>query len=111
MRLPRCLTWMTHRHAAPTARSTAWTCGALWWISALLVMGCATDSSPSRPVMLSTDPWTYEGHPARNLHTAHYLIHTTITDEKFLQRLAQTLEATLEQYHNLAPDVPLTTRP
>src|SRR5437868_768308 len=102
MRLPRCLTSLTPLRIA---RSTACTCAALSLLISLLATGCATNPSASHPVMLSTEPWTYEGRPARNLRTVHYLIHTTITDEKFLQRLAQSLESSLQQYRDLAPDV------
>ncbi len=56
-------------------------------------------------------PWTFEGRPARIIHTDHYLIHTTIEDADFLNSLADVIEGALEHYRRLTPQVQLSARP
>src|SRR6266540_2375084 len=84
----------------------------------LLLIGCSQSKPTSgswdglkSPVMLSNEPWTYNGQSAQRLHTPHYTINTTIGDEQFLKQLAQVLEGALEQYRKFTPDIPLTARP
>jgi hypothetical protein len=75
--------------------------------------GCVSTSGPeshwaglSAPARVETQPWLFQGKPARVLLTDHYAIHTTITDQTFLQSLAQLMEGAYAQYRALTPAVP-----
>src|SRR5262245_37620997 len=74
------------------------------------LIGCA---QPARPASasLNTASWMFDGQAARVVKTDHYLIHTTIDDTEFLDSLAQVMEGSLEQYHQLTPGVQLSPRP
>ena len=48
---------------------------------------------------------------ARLLKTEHYDIYSTIDDDQLLDKLGQLMEGSLQAYHTMAPDVPLTTTP
>lgn len=86
-------------------------------IVAALIWGCATTSQPgelvgpSRRASITFSAWSYDGRPARTVHTDHYIIYTTLEDREFLQSVAQVMEGALEQYQRLTPGVPLTDRP
>jgi hypothetical protein len=68
-------------------------------------------SGPSAPEPVKTAPWQYRENPGRTLETRHYAIHTTISDDQFLDKLAQVMEGALAQYRQLAPGLPENDRP
>src|SRR3954452_22125160 len=88
-------------------------------ILSLVFVGCQAGTSgprrswngPAVAQPVKSEPWQYRTTPGQTLHTAHYAIHTTVSDDKFLDRLPQVMEGALEQYQLLAPDVKLSDRP
>jgi hypothetical protein len=81
-----------------------------------LLCGCTSSSAggkwtgPTAPAVVATEPWEYNRQPGKILKSAHYLIHTTITDEDVLDRLPQVLEGAFSQYQFFANATP-TARP
>ncbi|HVT89042.1 MAG TPA: hypothetical protein VHD56_09340 [Tepidisphaeraceae bacterium] len=79
----------------------------------LLVAGCAENTR--QPAVgshsLSSETWAFAGEPGRTIHTEHYLIHTTISDEEFLQTLTNVMEGALTEYQHLTPGLPVSDRP
>jgi hypothetical protein len=86
---------------------------------ALLVVSLGCESSgmpgtwegPAAPAPVKSEPWQYRQTKGLTLTTPHYVIHTTITDESFVQRLPQVMEGALQQYEKLAPGVPGSDKP
>jgi hypothetical protein len=81
------------------------------WLLALLVLGgCASSSGvpksdwtgPKTAAPIAREPWQYDNKPAQIIRTPHYLLHTTITDEDVLTRLAQVMEGAYAQYQSFA---------
>jgi hypothetical protein len=70
-----------------------------------------TWEGPTSAQAVKTQPWQYRDVAGKTLVTPHYLIHTTIDDEQFLDRLPQVMEGALEQYRQLAPDVKMSEQP
>jgi len=68
-------------------------------------------AGPSVAQPVRSEAWQYRTDAGKSLLSPHYVIHTTIEDEKFLERLPQVMEGALTQYQNLAPDVKLSDRP
>src|SRR5262245_24483764 len=77
----------------------------------VLAAGCAQPSHRSTASPLSMSAWSFDGKPAKVVHTDHYLIHTTIEDQEFLDSLAQLMEGALDQYRRLTPGVPMSPDP
>src|SRR4051794_15446865 len=70
-----------------------------------MLCGCASDHSsksgwtgPAAPVPVASERWEYEQQPGQVLRTAHYLIHTTISEPEVLRRLPQVMEGAYAQY-------------
>jgi hypothetical protein len=80
------------------------------FILCVLIIGCAQPVQKSAP-SLTTAAWTFDGKPARIVKTDHYLIHTTIEDQEFLDSLAQVMEGALAQYRAFTPGVSVSVRP
>ena len=80
---------------------------------AALVGGCASSNRNVGPAsaIVRIDPWIFDGDHGAAIVTRHYVIYTTIPDERWRESFAQLMEAALAQYSQLAPDVPLTHRP
>src|SRR5437764_787108 len=57
------------------------------------------------------DSWNFHDHAGQTLHTTHYVIHTTIDNKEFLNRLAQVMEGSYTQYQKLAPLADATSAP
>jgi hypothetical protein len=93
------------------------------WLLVVLVAsgGCASTATKKGAVVQSTrrggpaaiafEPWVYRDKPARTVRSAHFAIHTTITDAEFLEKLAVLMEGALQQYQLFTPDVQLTDDP
>lgn len=83
----------------------------------VLLAGCETTPPAPDPQSVhlmsaaSSDLWTYNGQSGWRLATPHYLIYTTIQKEDVRNRLPSIMEGALAQYRQLAPDLPLTSRP
>jgi hypothetical protein len=80
--------------------------------------GCAQSSprtagslSPLAEHTVTVSDWQFDGHPARNVQTEHYLIHTTIEDVDLIEQLAMVMEGSLRHYQQLTPDIALSARP
>ena len=84
----------------------------------LSLVGCAADPStaatknhsgwtgPAAASPVETFKWQYNNSPGVVLQTAHYQIHTTISDEDVLKRLPQVLEGAYGQYQDFAVTTP-----
>ncbi len=72
------------------------------------MLGSWSGPAAASPVKVETAAPNEPG-TMRVLRTTNYRIHTTITDEEMLDRLAQTLEGGLTQYRRIVPDVVLRT--
>ena len=80
-------------------------------VGLVLCAGCASPP-PGKPAPVAFEPWSGEGDArARIVRTDHYLIHTTIDDERLLATLAQVMEGALAQYQQFTPGVRLSARP
>lgn len=77
---------------------------------AAVLTGCTAPlgkwTGPETAAPFSAEPWSYNGEPGKVLRTAHYLIHTTITDPQSQDRLAQIMEGGNAQYRSFAGDFP-----
>lgn len=92
-----------------------------FWIVSLLMLlltgaGCATADRQttlkgSEPVAKTVTPWVFDGRRAKIVSTPHYVLHTTIEDEDFLDKLARVMEGALLQYQQLTPGVTLSEKP
>ena len=88
-----------------------------WALAAALLGGCAANTPPHArtgplaPAPMTVEPWQFEGQAGQKLITAHYIIHSTITDQQIVGGVAQVLEGALAQYRQLAPDVPPDDKP
>src|SRR5436190_11236544 len=84
---------------------------------ALLLVGCASNTKranwegPQVAQPVTFEAWKYHDEPGRTVKSAHYTIHTTITDTQLLTRLAQVMEGGLQQYERFTPGLPITNRP
>jgi hypothetical protein len=84
---------------------------------AMSIAGCAqhqpqlVGDDPHALVQTAIEPWTFDGEPGRTLVTDHYLIHTTIADDDFLESLAAVMEGSLQLYQHLTPGITLSPRP
>ena len=67
-------------------------------------------TGPAAASPVRTIAWAYNDTRGVVLETAHYQIHTTITDEDVLQRLPQVLEGAYAQYQSFAV-APPSSRP
>src|SRR5438552_11094838 len=78
-------------------------------LAIIALAGCEASSKHSawegphalQPV--NYDSWNFHDHAGQTLHTTHYVIHTTIDNKEFLNRLAQVMEGSYTQYQKLAP--------
>lgn len=74
--------------------------------------GCASSHSAALPSeILHLDPWTFDGAQGSTVLTKHYVIYTTIADDRWLDAFARLMEAALAAYSRLTPGVQLTQRP
>jgi hypothetical protein len=82
---------------------------------AMLLVGCHASSSkwegPSAAAQTSVKPWRGPTSTGRTIRTAHYLIHTTVENDSFNERIGQLMEGSLKQYQKLVPSVELSARP
>lgn len=91
-------------------------CFAICALLALLT-GCAHPfeprprQGPTLPAPLHLDGWQYSGRSGVRVSSPHYLIYSTVSDAQLLSRVAQVMEGAFGQYHQIAPDVPLSARP
>jgi hypothetical protein len=84
-----------------------------------MLLGCESSGTsvnrawdgPAAPQPVRNEPWTYHESGGKTLFSPHYIIHTTIDDEQFLDRLPQVMEGAIEQYQRMAPDVKVSDRP
>ena len=84
---------------------------------ALTLAGCASKSmdshagwtGPTAAVPMQTQPWQYRDNPGKTLLTQHYAIHTTISDEQFLDKLPQIMEGRWGNTANWRRDCPRMT--
>jgi hypothetical protein len=63
------------------------------------------------PEQIARQPWAFAEAQGVVLATPHYRIHTTIDDERILQRLPVFLERALAHYTSALADLPLPTEP
>ena len=95
---------------------------ALWILVLLGLGGCAAAgpgggggsgelTGPTDPIRPTYGPWAYDGREGVVIHTPHYDIYTTATDPAVRRRLPAVMEGALDQYHRLAPGVPLDGPP
>jgi hypothetical protein len=80
---------------------------------AALIGGCASTNAGLGPssAIVRLDPWIFDGDDGTAVVTRHYVIYTTISDERWQESFAQLMEGALSQYSQLAPDVSLSQRP
>jgi hypothetical protein len=78
-----------------------------------LIGGCVGSNQNAGPAsaIVRLDPWTFDGDDGAAIVTRHYVIYTTISDERFRESFALLMEGALQQYSQLAPDIQLTERP
>lgn len=73
-----------------------------------------TSSTTSReitPDMIVRQPWTFGENPGLLIQTPHYRIHTTLTDERVLERLPVFCESALSHYTSALVDLPMPSVP
>lgn len=88
-------------------------------ILCLGMVGCAHDagnssgSSASDAALPPVDvqPWTYDGKPANQVQTSHYVIYTTIFDRDLLERVGHVMEGAYAEYNRFAPCSPHSDEP
>lgn len=56
------------------------------------------ETAGARPVVKSTAPWSFQGHPGKVIRTQSYRIFTTETDQLLLDALPAFLEECLQRY-------------
>lgn len=71
-------------------------CAILW------AGGCASDAR-SGVKYEHQSSWQWRGIVGRQLQTEHYSLHTTLSDQAMVDRLAQVMEAAYRQYVRLVP--------
>jgi hypothetical protein len=89
------------------------------FLTLVSLAGCASTGvdanrawdGPQAPQAVKTQPWQYRENAGKSLVTQHYVIHTTINDEQFLDRLPQVMEGAFAQYRRMAPDVKMSEQP
>ena len=66
-----------------------------------MLLGCQSNSSkwdgPSAEAQTSVKPWRGPTSAGRSIRTAHYLIHTTVTNDSFNARIGQLVIAPVVQ--------------
>lgn len=86
-----------------------------WGVAACFVCaGCAEWTEDHSVVPVKRAAWEFDGSPGTEITSAHYDLHTTCRDDRFLEYIPQFLEACWTRYESLlptdrAPDEPLTT--
>ena len=77
-----------------------------------IACGCASNRPPSPPsAVVHLAPWTFDGADGTTVVTQHYVIYTTIADDRWLDSFARLMEEALAAYTRLAPGIQLTQRP
>jgi hypothetical protein len=62
-------------------------------------------------VDVSAERWVYDGVAGRTIHTPHYAIHTTITEDRVVGEMSQVMEGAFGEYQKMAPGVPVSDKP
>lgn len=83
------------------------------------IAGCAhdtgnsSDSSGSDAALppLDIQPWIYDGKPAVQVQTSHYVIYTTISDRELLDKVGHVMERAYAEYSRFAPASPRSDAP
>jgi hypothetical protein len=85
---------------------------ALFIVWACLAAGCGVRADrPGSLGYVNYKPWSYAGNQGITITTAHYEIHSTVSDRQTLDTLAVVMEGALGQYQKFVPGVQLSARP
>ena len=79
------------------------------------LLGCSSDPANARKPryasIVAVEPWSYPKSTARVVRSRHYAIHTTISDNDFLEKLSELMESALAQYQQFTPGVRVSPTP
>src|SRR6266545_7282487 len=80
-----------------------------------LLIGCESApgkwKGPAAAAPVDAEQWDFGSRSGKVLHTAHYLVHTTVTDQEVLKRLPQVMEGAYQQYRSFAGQPEESDRP
>ncbi len=64
------------------------------------------DSGVPKPVIISTQPWTFQGQPGTLTRTPNYRLYSTATNERLMRRLPGFAESAMHNYRNTLASLP-----